>query len=289
MTPRREDRSVKERSRGCSCLTECFESSPMSIHVNVVSLLSKSFVECFLKCWERCKDIGYVSEFSRLASERLMEVYKCNDDVKRLLENIKRYLDELQRAAEQVFSSVIRFEVELESRLTVHGSSHHLPLQISLAWDPVLNVPYVPSSSIRGVVRAFVEGNIQGGEVTGSIEDLVKLFGDTEHSSDVVFFDAYPVECRGEHLVEADVITPHYSEVEGTIDEARSSPVPLVFPVIAPRTVLHVLVALRKPVDGKTLENFMDKVREALESGLGAKTSVGYGRVKVYFPQLNSQ
>jgi len=278
---KREDRSVKERSRDCSCLTECFESSPMSIHVNVVSLLSKSFVECFLKCSECCKGVSYVSEFSRLASERLMKVYKCTDDVKRLLENIKKYIDELQRAAEQVFSSIIRYEVELESRLTVHGSSHHLPLQISLAWDPVLNVPYVPSSSIRGVTRAFFEKSIQEGEVSDGVEDLIKLFGDTKHFSDVVFFDAYPVECRGEHLVEADVITPHYSEVAGTIDEARSSPVPLVFPVLAPRTVLHVLVALRKPMDGNTLKIFMDKVREALESGLGAKTSVGYGRVKV--------
>ncbi|MEM1694829.1 MAG: type III-B CRISPR module RAMP protein Cmr6, partial [Ignisphaera sp.] len=87
------------------------------------------------------------------------------------------------------------------------------------------------SSSIKGVVRAFFEEN-NVAEKSG----IAKLFGDTEYSSDVVFLDAYPVGCEGENLVEADVITPHYNEVTGRIDEARSSPTPLVFPVLAPGT-----------------------------------------------------
>ncbi|MEM4628280.1 MAG: type III-B CRISPR module RAMP protein Cmr6, partial [Ignisphaera sp.] len=104
---------------------------------------------------------------------------------------------------------------------------------------------------------------------------------DTEYSSDVVFFDAYPVRCEGENLVEADVITPHYNEVAGRIDEARSSPTPLVFPVLAPGTVLHVVVALKKPLGRELSGVFMDNVGKALGSGLGAKTSVGYGRIRV--------
>ncbi|MEM2389776.1 MAG: type III-B CRISPR module RAMP protein Cmr6 [Ignisphaera sp.] len=279
MARRKRDENAREESkdRGCSCLNNCFESSAISIHSNIVSVLSKSFVDCFLKCSECCKGISYVSEFSRLASRRLMEIYRCGDPVKRLLEETKKYIDNLEEAARQVFSNVFRYEVKLMSRLTVHCSSHHLPLDISLAWDPVLNVPYIPSSSIRGVVRAFFEEN----NVVVNSRNLAKLFGDTEYSSDVAFFDAYPVRCEGENLVEADVITPHYNEVAGRIDEARSSPTPLVFPVLAPGTVLHVVVVLKKPLGRELSGVFMDNVGKALGSGLGAKTSVGYGRIRV--------
>ncbi|MEM4584671.1 MAG: RAMP superfamily CRISPR-associated protein, partial [Ignisphaera sp.] len=203
MVRRKRDEYAREKGkdRGCSCLNDCFKSLAIFIHSNIVSVLSKSFVDCFLKCSEHCKGISYVSEFSRLASKHLMEIYRCNDHVKQLLEETKKYVDNLEEAAKQVFSNVFRYEVKLISRLTVHCSSRHLPLEISLAWDPVLNVPYIPSSSIRGVVRAFFEEN-NVAEKSG----IAKLFGDTEYSSDVVFFDAYPVGCEGENLVEADVI-----------------------------------------------------------------------------------
>ncbi|MEM4777768.1 MAG: type III-B CRISPR module RAMP protein Cmr6 [Desulfurococcaceae archaeon] len=259
--------------KNCICLNDCFEKSHMSIERNIVSVLNKSFVDCFLKCSECCKDIRYISEFSKLASMRLMEIYKCNDSVKSLLSEVKKYINNLEEAAKKVFSNVFRYEVKLVSRLTVHGSSHHLPLEISLAWDSLFNVPYIPSSSIRGVVRAFFEEN----NIVVDGVNLVDLFGKTEYSSSVIFFDAYPVDCNGENLVEADVITPHYSEVTGKIDEARSSPTPLVFPVLAPGTVLHILVALKKSLNAKAQEEFVNKVREALGKGLGAKTLVGYG------------
>ena len=268
---------VRKMDRDCSCLKDCFEKLHMSIERNIVSVLNKSFVECFLKCSECCKDINYVSEFSKLASMRLMETYKCNDGVKKLLSEVTKYINDLEEAAKKVFNNVFRYEVVLVSRLTVHGSSHHLPLDISLAWDSLFNVPYIPSSSIRGVVRAFFEEN----NIVVDGENLARLFGETEYSSSVIFFDAYPVDCKGENLVEADVITPHYSEVTGRIDEARSSPTPLVFPVLAPGTVLHVLVALKKSLNAKAQKKFLESIPEALKRGLGAKTLVGYGYVKV--------
>ncbi|MEM4435666.1 MAG: hypothetical protein QXO22_01690 [Thermosphaera sp.] len=77
------------------------------------------------------------------------------------------------------------------------------------------------------------------------------------------------------------MITPHYVEIAGRIDEARSSPIPLIFPVLAPGTVLHILVALKRPVENDLLSDFINKVGKALESGLGARTSVGYGRICV--------
>ncbi|MEM1635960.1 MAG: type III-B CRISPR module RAMP protein Cmr6 [Thermosphaera sp.] len=266
--------SARENNRdeGRYCLKECFESSAIPIYKNIASALNKSFVECFLRCADHFKDVAYVSEFSKHVSERLMKIYECGGDAKVLLDETKKYIDNLEQATRQAFWGVFRYEASLQSRLTVHGSSHHLPLEISLAWDPLFNVPYIPSSSIRGVVRAFY------GENDSHVADL---FGDVDHMSNIVFFDAYPVRCEGRSLIEADVITPHYVEIAGRMDEARSSPIPLIFPVLAPGTVLHILVALKRPVENDLLSDFVNKVGKALESGLGARTSVGYGRICV--------
>ncbi|MEM4005894.1 MAG: hypothetical protein QXM43_09750, partial [Desulfurococcaceae archaeon] len=65
-----------------------------------------------------------------------------------MLSYTKEYVNKLVEAIKQVFHVVITFRVRLVSRLAVHCASHHLPLEISLAWDPVLNVPYIPSSSL---------------------------------------------------------------------------------------------------------------------------------------------
>uniref|UniRef100_A0A7J3MYW0 Type III-B CRISPR module RAMP protein Cmr6 n=1 Tax=Ignisphaera aggregans TaxID=334771 RepID=A0A7J3MYW0_9CREN len=270
------DRSMREVGSNCSCLNDCLASSIKSVSNNIISILNKSFVDCFLKCSECCKDINYVSEFSKIASVRLMNIYRC-ESAKHLLSYTKEYVNKLVEAIKQVFHVVITFRVRLVSRLAVHCASHHLPLEISLAWDPVLNVPYIPSSSLRGVVRAFFEAN----NVVVHGRNLAELFGSTEYSSDIVFFDVYPVECGEEYLIEADVITPHYSEIEGVIDEASSSPTPLIFPVLAPGTELLVVVALKEPLEAGLLNGFVDNIGKALESGLGAKTSVGYGRISV--------
>lgn len=271
------------KDRNCKCLDECLESANPTLNSNTVSILNKSFVDCYLKCSECCKDIDYVSRFSEKASKLLMDVYSCKS-VGRLLGLVANYVNNLFEGVKQVFSTVFMINVRLLSRLAIHCSSKHLPLQISLAWDPVFNVPYVPSSSIKGVVRSyFMKNNIRIGGM-----EPEELFGTTEHQGELIFFDAYPVKCEGTYLVEADVIAPHYRELEGLIDEARSSPTPLVFPVIARGTELNIIVALGETLvkripsyNVNIIKELINNIASALEEGLGAKTSVGYGRIKV--------
>ena len=284
--------SVKDLHE-CRALNEYLNPNVLASY-NVVSALSRAFVECLLECVEgRCEsDIleNYISLFNRVATERLEEAYSCGR-VKGLLEESRRRVMEVYSFAREVFGSAFMLQGVLQSRLLVHTRSPTLPLDVSLAWDPILNLPYIPASTVKGVVRAYLTNNIIGGLNVG---ELLGEGGEEGHVSYVIFFDSYPVDCRGT-LVEPDIITPHYREVEGLIDETSVKPTPIVFPTIAPGTTIYFPVAInmklikklpsgnkvKKLEDVNTINDLVDKIMRALESGIGAKTSLGYGYVRM--------
>ena len=258
---------------------------------NVISALVKAFVHCYSR-FEECgggKRVSYVTGFSREASVKLYEEFRC-PKVKGLMDAAEHYLRSLANIMRDSFDAVFLIRATLQSRLTVSTRNPALPLEISISWDPVLNLPYIPSSSIKGLVRAYVE-TYGGAELD---EALVReVFGSQGSSGLVVFTDAYPVECSGESLVEPDVLTPHYSEVRKAIDEASSSPTPLVFPTIARNVTLAMVVAFRcdrgssSALDCAKVLKLSEKIRKALEQGIGARTSIGYGRARVSLENLS--
>ncbi len=269
---------------------------------NVISALTLAFINCFREVVEEgeSKVAGkeskvienFVSYFNSIASEKLMLAYDCSR-VRSLLEESRRYMVEVYEKARSIFGSSFIIIGRLESRLLVHARSPTLPLDISLAWDPVLNLPYIPASTVKGVVRSYLTMN--NVTVEGlSVDDLLGEAERLAHVGYIVFFDAYPVGCE-KTLVEPDVITPHYSEVEERVDEASVKPKPIVFPTIAPGTTIYFPVAVNvnlakrlkgegkiaKLAEGNTVNEILEHVQRALEIGIGAKTSLGYGRVKI--------
>jgi CRISPR-associated protein Cmr6 len=249
---------------------------------NVISALAKAFVVCYEKFRSEDREVGvgYVTGFSREASIKLYEEFRCSKTGE-LLRRASSYIDSLANAMKKSFDAIFLVKAILLSRLTIGTSDPTLPLEISIYWDPVLNLPYVPSSSIKGLVRAYLESY---GAQEFSKELLDRVFG-KDSSGLAVFTDAYPVECSGESLLEPDVVTPHYSEVREAIDEASSSPVPLVFPTVTRGVTLAMVVAFKygdsSVLDTVTVLKLSEKIREALEQGIGAKTTVGYGRARV--------
>jgi len=284
---------MSSRELRCRALDEYLREEVLAS--NVISALSMAFTECFVEVIGRggFRDIEvFVSHFNKVASEKLRWAYRC-DRIRSLLEESRRYMVEVNEKARSIFGSSFLIVGRLESRLLVHTRSPALPLDISLAWDPVLNLPYIPASTVKGVVRSYLTmGNVT---VEGlSVDDLLGEAGKLAHVGYIVFFDAYPVGCE-RTLVEPDVITPHYSEVEGRVDETSAKPRPIVFPTIAPGTTIYFPVAVNvnlarrlkekgkvaKLAEGDTVNKVLEYVQRALEMGIGAKTSIGYGRVRI--------
>lgn len=267
-------------------LRELLRKSNINKYSAITNYYIKSFKECIEDpskcCLEDLSD--YPQVFSREATIGLMHSYNCSEAfTKDKLESLSRYQDMIKNICKRLFDGVIVYNAELKSRLAINTGTPVLPLNINIAWDPYFDIPYIPSSSLKGVVRSFFElNNIAYGDI-----DANTLFGSTTALGVLIFFDAYPVRCR-DRLVVADVLAPHYVEAENRIDEASSKPRPLIYPTVAPGTIFRIIVALnirnsdlRKKFDSKIWINIVNSIKEALETGIGAKTTLGYGCLSI--------
>lgn len=166
-------------------------------------------------------------------------------------------------------------DAEVETRLAIHTKSPYAHLVIGISWHPVINLPYIPATSLKGAARAYAEVNnfVPCGKAPE------ELFGKAGGAGLVELTDAYPVRC-GDKLIELDIVNPHYRETERAIGETDASPTPQLFPAVARGVVFRFFIAPRAEADGKCLTDVLDVIRGALAEGIGAKTRLGYGVLK---------
>ena len=130
--------------------------------------------------------------------------------------------------------------------------------------------------------------------------ELVKLLGRVSSASGMLFFsDSYPVDCPSGSLVRGWVITPHYRDAD---DEYEAKPIPLQHVVLSEGVVFRfligvpveacsIIVNLLSPVLGVS-DSATNDISQActlltalmklvLSSGIGARTSKGYGRFEI--------
>jgi CRISPR-associated protein Cmr6 len=162
-----------------------------------------------------------------------------------------------------------------ESRLvTGLGRSH--PVENGFAWHPTLGVPYLPGSSVKGLVRAWAERDADPAPPEAVRQRLFGRADAPRSAGRVVFLDALPT---APVKLEADVMTPHYAgwtpaEPPGDWRE----PIPVPFLVVAPQTSFFFSL-LPRGIVADEFDAVFEWLRSALlGAGAGAKTAVGYGR-----------
>jgi CRISPR-associated protein Cmr6 len=211
----------------------------------------------------------------RRVTERLTQ-YTSQAD----LNPINNHLNGIVQAYTSLHFPVIDLEATLTYRALVGASSSfgQPAFEVGLSFDPILNVPCIPGSSIKGAVKASAALK----EVFS--DELVKeLFGNGSIGR-LDFSDAYPVKVgvKG-YLIIPDVLTPHYNKGEEDIlQEHKVMPTPIPFLSIAPGTVFRFIVADRKQdVDQSFVERFLKAVAVTFTLGVGAKTAIGYGSLEL--------
>lgn len=174
-------------------------------------------------------------------------------------------------------------------------------LQLGFTLDPVTGLPYLPGSSVKGILRSAFLANWEyvAECLTDISSDLMlneaqvkalelDIFGDNhpqERKSGKgigkdVFFDAYPIKADSqEHLLGMENITPHLAkkpELQGL-----TNPIPLCLPKIMPGVVMQFRFKLTdSKIDDYTVtkETKIQLFQTILEDfGVGAKTNVGFG------------
>ncbi len=161
-----------------------------------------------------------------------------------------------------------------ESRfVTGLGRSH--PVENGFAWHPTLGAPYLPGSSIKGMVRAWAREQV---EPSPNRDIVARLLGEPGRAGSVCFLDAVPV---APVQLEADVMTPHYAGWSMNDPPGDwCSPTPIPFLTTAAGTKFLFGVVPCAPLEDGDLDTVFRWIESALAwAGAGAKTAVGYGRM----------
>ena len=172
------------------------------------------------------------------------------------------------------------------------GNGH--PFETGFIWHRTLGVPYLPGSSVKGLIRAWADPK-KGWGNKDSWDAVRHLFGDTDDqgAGALIVFDALPIEVP---KIELDIMNPHYGDyynevmvkVNGNDQPTPPAdyldPNPITFLTVAKTTFLFFLAPRPgcERSDGRSaagdIEDGKKLLREALRwLGAGGKTAVGYG------------
>jgi CRISPR/Cas system CMR subunit Cmr6 (Cas7 group RAMP superfamily) len=205
----------------------------------------------------------------------------------------------LLRGRLQALAAVFGTGREYEARwrfVTGVGAEH--PLESGFAFHRLFGVPFLPGSTVKGLVR--VAARLFGAEE----EDEHRLLGPPPPKSgqdrlsrtgELIFLDALPV--RWPQLA-VDLVNNHHPTWTAFLNQGRANvgpieaasaagledPVPVYFLAAEPGLKLRFWIAPRP--GSKLADNDLNRSWSWLEEGLrylgiGAKTAVGYGRFGV--------
>lgn len=239
-----------------------------------------------------------IMEIERQLLEHLVK--SCNPS----FDECVKMLHEFEEALKTCGYEVRRVKVKAMSRALIGFSTTFgkLPFEVGMSFDPIMNSPYIPASTIKGVVRAGVYELLLKKESEDKVEETCnRLFGDNTSIGLLGFTDAYPIEAgiKG-YVLFPDVMTPHYTDETG--NELEVKPNPISFLTVAPGTVFQFILFYRRQRGSKKIRlsasNDTDLAEDpgrqinalgivdrgllyAFYRGVGAKTSMGYSRFEV--------
>lgn len=190
---------------------------------------------------------------------------------------IRRAIDRIKELVNQRDGRIITMKTA--SRF-IPGMGRPHPVENGINWHPTLGVPYLPGSSVKGMVRAWAESYNNVDEKT-----ITRIFGPKKlekSAGSVIFFDALPTQ----HVCLAmDIMTPHHSNYyqgKNKNPHEWEAPNPIPFLAVEEGQTFLFAIAPRRSQDQEDLDQVEYWLKEALETiGAGAKTAVGYGRFKM--------
>jgi len=163
------------------------------------------------------------------------------------------------------------------------GMGSETVLETGLTLHPLYGLPLIPGSTLKGLCRTYVTGEIDEHRSKHSNEDdetIRRIFGSGAQSGTVVFFDAMPLEGRA--TLTLDITNSHYPHYytgkKPPTNDQRPNPV--TFLTITDTIFVFALAQhnLRQERQLEDVEAASQWLQEALrEYGVGARTSAGYG------------
>ena len=187
--------------------------------------------------------------------------------------------------------SVLEFTSSYPGILVGTGYNHKVKgkgeIGMGFTFDYVTGLPYLPGSSLKGILRFGFRQEEYIHEVVkdvlhtelsdGEINELTNtIFEGADSRKKFVFYDAtISHNEKGKSLLALDTITPHTKD-------GLKEPNPITFLRICPDIKIHfefqlyeVILSTGKHVSKDNIKEIFKNILEDL--GIGAKTNVGYG------------
>lgn len=187
-------------------------------------------------------------------------------------------LTELTNRTELIAGTENTFQVKCPWRIRVGG--HRGPESILLPAFDALGMPYIPSSTLRGVartqgIRHFMADGMTWQQAT---REIAPYFGSLEaknpcdRAGKVIFLDAYPLPTQVGVL--AVDMANNIWNWDG--EALKYSPNPNPFFSLKQPTFL---IGLRRTTacDAQTFDRVRDWLIKGLQSGIGSQVNTGYG------------
>lgn len=210
--------------------------------------------------------------------------------------------DELKRQRDRRWEMVVKlggYNLCLKTdSVFVTGLGREHPVENGFLWHHTLGVPYLPGSSVKGMVRAWIEQWADEKDKKEK-EEIDRIFGPKQPTEqpqvgEVVFLDAIPLDPV---RLKEDIMTPHYGDYyqKKEVPGDWMSPTPIPFLAVKEGVTFHFVIVSRRQSclempagSGESrggrrsdCEIVIGWLKDALEwIGAGAKTAVGYGRMR---------
>lgn len=130
------------------------------------------------------------------------------------------------------------------------------------------SMPVIPGSAVKGVTHAYAERQ--------SVQLAEEIFGTPEQAGKVTFFDALPIMNEDKDFLVLDIMNVHYPDYyqKGKTPGDWMNPNPIYFLVVEGLKYRFIVASK----DSKLTEEALTLLKNSLkETGIGAKTSAGYG------------
>jgi len=232
--------------------------------------------------------------FYNLQNKKMLEISKAKEKVYDFKSNnfqeANAYLNKLNERQRQIADK--SFTLTTKSRLIV-GLGGGSALEVSIKLHFIYGFPYIPSSAIKGVLRAYkilekvnfdfekysdLEKKIESGDREDKeIGAFVRVFGNQQYKGDLTILDAIPEKFP---ILEEDIMNPHYpdyySKQKPPTDDQRLSPIK--FLTVAKGEKFNFYFK-NSQVYKEAFETDLkqDLINAFNYLGIGAKTGVGYG------------
>jgi len=204
---------------------------------------------------------------------KVAEVYEFNEAEKKLL----KALNDSRNAAFTKSETGATIIGTLGSRMVVGLGSANV-FETGMIFHKPYGFPYIPGSSIKGALRHFIirEAFTSKEELANTNCDFSKAFGSESSRGALFFYDAYP---KNINQLELDILNPHFADYYMNSQPPTDTYEPkfIKFHAVPAKTkfIFHITGETNVKINDLSI---LDWFKEMLKySGLGAKTTVGYG------------